>query len=406
MPVGLKAPNNLLPINGVRFSSINAGIYQQKDRDDLALIELVEGSQAAGVFTKNVFCAAPVVIAKSHLDITSPKYLLINAGNANAGTGQQGIKDVIACCETLSNISQVQISKIIPFSTGVIGEKLPVKNIQDKLPELLHGLSDDSVIAVANAIKTTDTLAKGISKQIIINGETITITGIAKGSGMIKPDMATMLSYIFTDAKLEKDLLQKILINCTEKSFHRITVDGDTSTNDACLLIATGNSTIEVLEKNETDYSVFLKALEEVFIYLAQSIVRDGEGATKFVTIRVDNGSSESECSLTGDKIAHSPFVKTALFASDPNWGRILAAIGRSGIHELDISNVDIYLDDMPIIKQGEVDGNYSEERGKQVMEKDEIMIRINLNRGDNSMDIWTSDLSYEYVKINAEYRT
>lgn len=406
MPVSLKQPSDLISVKGVEFSAVDAGLYQNKSRDDLVLIKLRKGSQVAAVFTKNVFCAAPVSIAKSHLDITDPEYLLINAGNANAGTGKQGIKDAIDCCNSLSEHANIQVSQILPFSTGVIGQRLPLNNIIKKIPELVSDLSESMILQAAEAIKTTDTVAKAISKKLVINGRNTTITGIAKGSGMIKPDMATMLAYVFTDADINKNILEKMLTHCVDKTFNRITVDGDTSTNDACLLAATGLAAVSISDQNSEEYEDFSKGLIEVFKYLAQAIVRDGEGATKFVTIKIEHAVSTEECLSLAYTVAHSPLVKTALFASDPNWGRILAAVGRSKIKDLDISSLDIYLAETCVIRSGELCSDYSEEKGQQEMAKDEILIRIDLNRGSVSEEIWTSDLSYDYVKINAEYRT
>ncbi len=406
MTVGLYSLSNLLPVKGVRFAAGSAGIYSNKDRDDLVLIEIAKGSMVSGVFTKNAFCAAPVRLAKSHLSISESRMFIINAGNANAGTGSQGLTNSLSCCESLAQIANCQTDEVLPFSTGVIGEQLPVESIIRILPDLYKELDESSCLKSAEAIMTTDTVPKAISKQLVVNGETITITGIAKGSGMIRPDMATMLAYIATDAKIEKELLKSLLTELVELSFNRITVDGDTSTNDACMLLATGQSDAPEIEKNNSLYIEFKQNLTEVFCFLAQAIIRDGEGATKFITINIDKGVTQSECLIVAYTIAHSPLVKTALFASDPNWGRILAAVGRSGIEDLDVNRVDIYLDEVCIIKQGELSTKYTEDKGQQVMNKDEITIKVVLHRGIKKVDIWTTDLSYDYVKINAEYRT
>lgn len=406
MPSGLISTKPPLPIKGVKFSAVNAGIYKNKSRDDLVLIELCEASNTAAVFTKNAFCAAPVIVAKSHLNLCQPKYLLINAGNANAGTGKPGIDDAKKCCESLAALTGCSSSSILPFSTGVIGEKLPVERIENSLGELVNSLDGKSVNLAAEAIKTTDTVAKIFSKEIFINGEAVSITGIAKGSGMIRPDMATMLSYVFTDAKINKSFLEKLLSDLVEQSFHRITVDSDTSTNDACVFVATGQSSVVISEENIDDVQEFYQALQETFIFLAQAIVRDGEGATKFITININKADTLSEALDVAFNIAHSPLVKTALFASDPNWGRVLAVVGRSRINNLDISKVDIALDDVDVITGGGLNQDYTEVQGAKVMQKDEISINVNLNRGDICTSIWTSDLSYDYVKINAEYRT
>ena len=406
MSVGLKFPSSILPINGIRLSACCANIYQKK-RPDVTLIELSEDSKVAGVFTRNLFCAAPVQVAKKHLAEFNPRYCLINAGNANAGTGDQGLLDTNYTCKTLANLAGCKENEILPFSTGVIGEKLPVDKINDALPELIGKLSTDNWIEAAEAIMTTDTIPKAISKKISLGGSTISITGIVKGSGMIRPDMATMLAFIATDANIEKDLLEKILLHAVNKSFNRITVDGDTSTNDACMLIATckaGNKYIDTLNSNE--YELLKNSLIDVFCELSQAIIRDGEGATKFITIKVTGGKEETECTNVAFKIAESPLVKTAFTASDPNWGRILSAIGNSGINDLNINNIEVFLDNVCIVENGQRASGYTEEKGKNVMLQDEITLLVNLNRGAYQEEIWTTDLSHEYIKINAEYRT
>ncbi|MBI4005878.1 MAG: bifunctional glutamate N-acetyltransferase/amino-acid acetyltransferase ArgJ [Gammaproteobacteria bacterium] len=406
MAVGLSAIPPLLPVNGIRVGACSAGIYKNQ-RLDLAVITCENGSKSAAVFTRNAFCAAPVIIARDHIQKTSPSYCLINAGNANAGMGMKGYEDAMRVCHHLSQLAGCPVEAVLPFSTGVIGQPLPVDNICRVLPELIDSVSENAWNDVANAIITTDTLPKGISRQISIANQQTTITGVAKGSGMIRPDMATMLAFIATDADIDRQVLNKMLLESVEQSFHRISVDGDTSTNDACVLIATGKSTAPYIDSFDSDFAVqFRNALTEICVYLAQAIVRDGEGATKFVTINIRGGKTEEECRNVAYAIAHSPLIKTALFASDPNWGRILAAIGRSGIERLDVSKIMIYIDDVCIVENGSRSGKYTESLGKSVMGRDEIILYVDLNRGNATISFWTCDLSYEYVRINAEYRT
>jgi glutamate N-acetyltransferase / amino-acid N-acetyltransferase len=406
MPVGLEVPTNLLSIKGVRQSVTSANIYAEK-RDDLTLVEIAEGSIVSAVFTKNLFCAAPVKVAKQNLINTKPRYLLINAGNANAGTGEQGIINTINTCESLSNLTDCNKDAILPFSTGVIGEDLPIDKINKALPSLLTNLNDDNWLESAKAIMTTDTIPKAVSAQLDIGGVTVNITGIAKGSGMIRPDMATMLSFIATDAYISKEILNKILSEAVDRSFNKITIDGDTSTNDACVIISTGKADNSFIDSCDNDeYINFENAIINICCVLAQSIVRDGEGATKFISIEVNGGNEPEECLATAYKIAESPLVKTAFTASDPNWGRILAAVGNSGVHDLDVNKVDIYLDDICIVEKGERCKTYTEDKGKKVMNQDEIKLSVNLNRGICVEEIWTTDLSHEYITINAEYRT
>jgi glutamate N-acetyltransferase / amino-acid N-acetyltransferase len=406
MSVGLKIPDTLIPIKGVRLSVTSANIYANQ-RDDLTLIELSEGSITSAVFTRNIFCAAPVIISKRNLIHTKPFYCLINAGNANAGTGKTGITNAINTCRSLATLADCHENQVLPFSTGVIGEDLPVEKINKALPELLKNLSDNVWLDAAKAIMTTDTIPKAVSKQISINGEIVSITGIAKGAGMIKPDMATMLSFVGTDAKVSKEILDKILSNAVNKSFNRITVDGDTSTNDACVIFSTCKANNSLIDNFDSDDFIELEnAVTGLFCELAQAIIRDGEGATKFISIEVNGGKEEKECLKVAYKIAESPLVKTAFTASDPNWGRILAAVGNAGIHDLDINKVSIYLDDVCIVENGERSKTYSEEKGKKVMIQEEIKLSVNLNRGTCKEVIWTTDLSHEYITINAEYRT
>jgi len=402
MPVNLVQPESLIPIKGIRYSAVASGI-KKNGRLDLVFIELCSKAHVAAVFTTNKFCAAPVIIAKKHLqEASSINYLLINSGNANAGTGEQGLKDALDCCETISGLSECHSNQILPFSTGVIAEALPIEKINAALPELIKQLSEDSALNAAEGILTTDIVLKAVSQQVEIDGEVISITGFAKGSGMIKPNMATMLGYVFTDASISKKSLDTILRQATEQSFNAITVDGDTSTNDACVLVSTQQSICQIDEQNK----VFQKAINSEFRALAKNIVRDGEGATKFVTIDVETALNISEAKELAFTIAHSPLVKTALFASDPNWGRILAAVGRANISCLDIDKVDLYLGDECLVKGGQPNPSYSKEHAFEIMQKAEITIKVALNVGDASTTVWTTDLSYDYVKINAEYRS
>ena len=406
MSVGLELPSKLIPVKGVRVSSTSANIYD-KERDDIALIELCDGTVSSFVFTQNKFCAAPVIIAKQYLNKANPRYCLINAGNANAGTGESGISNAKATCTELSSLANCEQYEVLPFSTGVIGEDLPVEKIKSVIPKLLDNLSESEWLNVALAIMTTDTIPKAISRQITIGGEKITITGIAKGSGMIKPNMATMLSYIATDANVTKEVLDTILLYSVNKSFNRITVDGDTSTNDSCALFATAQSNNSEIDNFESKEFVTLQnAVTEVCQYLAQSIIRDGEGASKFITVEVSGGNNDKECLAVAYKIAESPLVKTAFTASDANWGRILAAIGNAGIDNLNIDEVTIHLDNVCIVENGGRSKTYTEEQGKQVMLQEEIKLSVFLNRGNSTEEVWTTDLSHEYITINAEYRT
>lgn len=393
----------LLSITGIRLGTACAGI-KKPGRRDLVIVEIAADSTCAAVFTRNAFCAAPVTMARAHLATHPPRYLLINTGNANAGTGAQGLRDAQVCCETLAQLTGAEPAQILPFSTGVIGEPLPVTRLCAGLPEALANLDESGWDFAAQGIMTTDTRPKGASRQLTLQGRTITVTGIAKGSGMIRPDMATMLAYVATDAGLDSTRLQRCLHEAAEVSFNRITVDGDTSTNDACLLIATAHSGVHVAEGD--DFQALCAAVREVCVELAQAIVRDGEGATKFITIDVRGGRDEAECKLAAYAIAHSPLVKTAFFASDPNWGRILAAVGRAGIADLLIDRVVMHLDDVCIVRDGGRVPDYQEADGQRVMQRAEITIRIDLGRGTAQTVVWTCDLSHDYVRINAEYRT
>ena len=404
MAVGLKEPEKLLPVNGVRMAAMAAGIKSNSAKD-LVLFELDSNSQCSAVFTQNAFCAAPVTLSKQHLSNKSPRYLLINSGNANAGTGQQGMNDAQQCCQYVSAETQCTKDEVLVFSTGVIGENLPVEKFETGIPQLVTKLSEDAWLDAGRGIMTTDTLLKGVSKQIELDGVQVTITGISKGSGMIRPDMATMLGFIATDAAISKSLLDQCIKTAVKTSFNSITVDGDTSTNDACVLIATGQSNMNEITEDNEQYVLLCDAIKEVFEYLAQAIIRDGEGATKFITLEVVNALSEKDARSVAYTIAHSPLVKTALFASDPNWGRILAAVGRSGV-EMDLESIEIYLDEICIVNNGGRAQNYTEEQGQKVMSRDEITIKVDMHNGAENVRIWTSDLSYDYVKINAEYRS
>jgi glutamate N-acetyltransferase/amino-acid N-acetyltransferase len=406
MAVGLNNISGLLPVKGVQVAACSADIYKT-NRKDLALISFGRNSNCAAVFTQNAFCAAPVVIAKDHIQKGKSAYCLINSGNANAGLGAQGIEAVMEVCQHLANHTDSSVESILPFSTGVIAEPLPVDKIKEAIPALLGNLKADAWLDVADAIISTDTIAKGISKRIKLADGEITITGIAKGSGMIRPDMATMLAFIATDADISENLVQSILTEAVEVSFNCINVDGDTSTNDACFLLATGESDVaEISSFDEGTGLLFKHALLEICVYLAQAIVRDGEGASKFITISVMDGASEAECREVALTVANSPLVKTAFFASDPNWGRILAAIGRTTLPDLDIKEISISLNDVNIVESGERAENYTEAEGQRIMQQEEITIFISLGRGNASAVIWTCDLSHEYVRINSEYRS
>ncbi|MDP1708573.1 MAG: bifunctional glutamate N-acetyltransferase/amino-acid acetyltransferase ArgJ [Gammaproteobacteria bacterium] len=397
---------HLHPVAGVRLGTACAGI-KKPGRRDLVVIELDTGAGCAAVFTRNAFCAAPVLIARQHLAHAAPRYLLINTGNANAGTGAQGLRDAEACCAALAQLTQCSSDTVLPFSTGVIGEQLPVEKILHGLPEAYARLDAAGWEDAAHGIMTTDTAAKAVSRTIEIEGCSVTITGIAKGSGMIRPDMATMLAFIATDADVEQSLLQQCLHQAVERSFNRITVDGDTSTNDACLLIATGKSSLARIDHStQPAYRMLCDALIQVCIELAQLIVRDGEGATKFITVSVTGGANQAECDAVAYAIAHSPLVKTAFFACDPNWGRILAAVGRAGIAGMDIASTTLHLDEVCIVRNGERAQDYKEEQGQSVMHRNEITISVDLARGAHCSTVWTCDFSYDYVRINAEYRT
>ena len=394
------------PVPGVRLSATAAGI-KYPDRDDLCLIEVPEGACCAAVFTRNAFCAAPVTLAREHLSRGAPRYLLINSGNANAGTGAQGLLDAEACCAELAQQAGCERRQVLPFSTGVIGEPLPVERLAAALPRALEGVSEQGWAAAACAIMTTDTVPKLVSRRFQIDGHTATVTGMAKGAGMIRPDMATMLAYIATDVAVDRDLLQGILEQAVAPSFNSVTVDGDTSTNDACILLASGAADVpRIADADSAAARALAQAVGEVCMELATALVRDGEGATKLVSIEVGEAADEEEARRVAYTIAHSPLVKTALFASDPNWGRILAAVGRAGVGDLDIEGVEIHLDDVCIVRGGGRAPDYTEQAGQSVMERPEFAIRVKLGRGEAVARVLTCDLSYDYVRINAEYRT
>lgn len=402
MPVGLSAPESLVAVPGFRLATVKAGI-RYKDRPDLVLIEMAEGGTAAGVLTKNAFCAAPVQLCRVHLTEAQPRFLLINSGNANAGTGEQGHEDALASCAMVAEANGVQTNQVLPFSTGVIGENLNMVAFERGIPEASATLQEDGWLTAAQGIMTTDTLAKGVSKTLELTGGTVTLTGIAKGSGMIRPDMATMLSYVACDAVVTVERLQHCLEEAVETSFNSITVDGDTSTNDSLILMASGASGVEI---NDQEMPQFLALVREACEELAQAIIRDGEGATKFITIQVKGAQDRREARRVAYTVAHSPLVKTAFFASDPNWGRILAAVGRARVKNLELNGIRILLDDVCIVSNGGRDTGYTEASGQAVMDRDEITVTIELNRGDTDARIWTSDLSHEYVSINADYRS
>lgn len=406
MAVGLKPPAELLAVPGIRLGVASAGI-RRGDRADLCLIELRAGSHVAAMFTRNRFRAAPVLVAEQHLRAVRPQALVINSGNANAGTGAVGEADAREVCNAVAQTLQLDTQAVLPFSTGVIGQRLPVAKIRAALGACAADLSEDGWLRAANAIMTTDIVAKGVSRSIRVGDAGLTITGIAKGAGMIRPDMATMLAFIGTDAPVTQGVLKEILHKAVAASFHRITVDGDTSTNDACVLMATGRAEMEMVDDPDSEAGkAITAAVAEVCLTLAQAMVRDGEGATKFITILVSGGASEQDCLAVAYTVAHSPLVKTAFFASDANWGRILAAVGRAPVAGLDASKVGLALNGVPIVEQGQVASGYSESQGQAAMAEAEIEVHIDLGMGAARATVWTTDLSHEYVRINAEYRT
>lgn len=391
-------------IAGITLGTACAGI-KQTVRDDILLLHAIEGSSCAGVFTQNAFCAAPVHVAKANL-AHAPHWFLVNSGNANAGTGEPGMQAALTSCAELAKLTGDEANQVLPFSTGVIGQLLPVAKITAALPTAIAQLNSDNWDKAAKAIMTTDTFPKGASKTISIAGETITINGISKGAGMIQPNMATMLGFLATDAKIQQPLLQQCLATAVEQSFNRITVDGDTSTNDACVMMASGQSAAPEITADSVHYSLFADALMSVCKQLAELIIRDGEGATKLMRIVVEQALTDEEAVRVAKTIAHSPLVKTAFFASDPNWGRILAAVGRAGVENMVLEDVQLYLNDVCIVRNGGCADDYTEAAGQAVMNQQEITITVKLKRGTASQEVLTCDFSYDYVKINAEYRT
>ena len=408
MPVKLSAPqaSSLLPVSGIELGFAQAHV-RKPNRKDVLVVKLAEGTAVAGVFTLNRFCAAPVILCKEFLsEQAGIRALLVNTGCANAGTGEDGLNRAKQSCEALAGLLGVQANQILPFSTGVILESLPVDKVIAGMPAAIANLQEDNWLNAAEAIMTTDIVAKGVSKQITIDGKKITITGISKGSGMIHPNMATMLGYIGTDAAISQAALESIIQYAVNKSFNCITVDGDTSTNDSLILMATGKANNAEITEDSANFIAIRDKLTEVAIELAQAIVRDGEGATKFMTVRVEGGKSEAECRKVAYAIAHSPLIKTAFFASDPNLGRILAAIGYAGVEDLDVNNMELYLGEVLVAEKGGRAASYKEVQGAAIMKESDILVRVVLNRGNADCTIWTCDFSYDYVKINADYRS
>jgi len=412
MPVNLKSPDpkSLLPVAGVSLGVTEAGI-RKPGRRDLLVIRLGDGARVAGVFTQNRFCAAPVVVARQHLTMLDPgasiRALVVNTGNANAGTGKEGMAGARQTCNDLAKLMGCSSAQVLPFSTGVIMEPLPVDRIAAGLPACLADAREDNWFAAAQAIMTTDTLPKGASRRVKVGAAEVTITGIAKGAGMIHPNMATLLGFVATDAKLALPLARALVAQAANRSFNCITVDGDTSTNDSFMLISSGAADMpEIGDAKSVEYRALAEGITAVAAELAQAIIRDGEGATKFITVRVEGGRKEEECRRVAYAIAHSPLVKTAFFASDPNLGRILAAVGYAGITDLAVDKVDLYLDDVLVARNGGRNPGYREADGQRVMKQAEITVRVQLNRGPAAATVWTCDLSHDYVTINAEYRT
>ena len=408
MPVKLSAPQaaSLLPVKGVQLGFAQAHV-RKPNRKDVLVMTLAENSRVAGVFTKNRFCAAPVILCKEYLAETKGiRALLVNTGCANAGTGEDGLNRAKQSCEALGALLGLQTNQVLPFSTGVILEPLPVDKVIAGMPAAIQNLKEDNWLNAAEAIMTTDIVAKGTSRQIQLDGKTVTITGISKGSGMIHPNMATMLGYIATDAAISQSALNSIIQYAVNKSFNCITVDGDTSTNDSLIMMATNQASNAEVTEVSTSFIALRDALTDVAIELAQAIVRDGEGATKFMTVTVEGGKDEAECRKVAYAIAHSPLIKTAFFASDPNLGRILAAIGYAGVDDLDVNNMELYLGDVLVAEKGGRAVSYQEEQGAAIMKESDILVRVVLNRGEADCTIWTCDFSYDYVKINADYRS
>ena len=409
MPVNLTAPRpqDVHAVPGVKLGIAMAGV-RKANRRDLVVMTLAEGSQVAGVFTRNRFCAAPVQLCREHLALSAgARAMLINTGNANAGTGDDGRARALSTCVALAKKLGIAPEQVLPFSTGVIMETLPNDRIEAGLPAAIADLAADHWVQAAEAIMTTDTLPKAASRQVQIDGKMVTVSGIAKGAGMIRPNMATMLGFVATDAVIAPALMQTLVREAADDSFNRITIDGDTSTNDSFMLIATAQAGHAPITRLDSEAGAVLRdAVIAVAQQLAQAIVRDGEGATKFITVQVDGGANEDECRQVAYAIAHSPLVKTAFYASDPNLGRILAAVGYAGIADLDQTCIELFLDDVHVVTEGGRHPAYREEDGQRVMKQSEITVRVDLQRGDATATVWTCDLSIDYVKINADYRS
>ena len=402
----LPVRDQLQPVAGLKLGYAQAGI-KKPGRKDLLVMKLAPGATVAGVFTTNRFCAAPVQVAKEHLSGTQPIVaLVVNTGNANAGTGEAGLANAHATCAALAKQLGCEANQILPFSTGVILEPLPLDKLVAGLPEAIANLNEDRWFDAAEAIMTTDTQPKAASRVVTIAGKRVTMTGISKGAGMIKPNMATMLGFMACDAKISQPVLQTLVKQAADASFNCITIDGDTSTNDSFMLIATGAGELDINDVHSAEYRALAEAVIGLSQELAQMIVRDGEGATKFITVRVEQGRNVEECRKIAYAIGHSPLVKTAFFASDPNLGRILAAIGYAGVDDLDVNQIDLYLDDVWVAKHGGRHPDYQEHDGQRVMKQSEITVRVTLARGEAAATIWTCDLSHDYVSINADYRS
>jgi glutamate N-acetyltransferase/amino-acid N-acetyltransferase len=406
----LPVASELKPVNGIDIGFAEAGI-KKPNRKDVLLMKLAEGATVAGVFTKNRFCAAPVQVSKANLAAVSNggkpiRALVVNTGNANAATGEQGLQSARTTCDEVARLLGIDAQQVLPFSTGVILEQLPVQKIVAALPAAVSNLKQDNWFNAAEAIMTTDTQPKAASVTTAIGGHTVTLTGISKGAGMIKPNMATMLGYVAFDAKVAQPVLDELVRYAADRSFNCITIDGDTSTNDSFILMATGTGSLNIDSVDSPDYIALRDAVTGISTHLAQQIIRDGEGATKFITVSVEQGRDMEECKKIAYSIAHSPLVKTAFFASDPNLGRILAAIGYAGVDDLDTTTLDLYLDDVLVAKAGGRNPDYKEEDGQRVMKKAEILVRVELGRGDANATVWTCDLSHDYVSINADYRS
>ena len=403
-PLPIRA--QLTPVPGLQLGYAQAGI-KKPGRKDVLVLKLAPGATVAGVFTTNRFCAAPVQVSKDHLAGTQPIVaLVVNTGNANAGTGEAGLANANATCAALAKLLGCEANQILPFSTGVILEPLPLEKLVAGLPAAIANLNEDRWFDAAEAIMTTDTQPKAASRVVTIAGKRVTMTGISKGAGMIKPNMATMLGFMACDAKISQPVLQTLVKQAADASFNCITIDGDTSTNDSFMLIATGTGELEITDIASTDYHELAEAVIGLSQELAHMIVRDGEGATKFITVRVEQGRDVEECRKIAYAIGHSPLVKTAFFASDPNLGRILAAIGYAGVNDLDVNQINLYLDDVWVAKQGGRNPDYQEQDGQRVMKQSEITVRVTLARGEAAATIWTCDLSHDYVSINADYRS